>query len=370
MSCRDVSARHWIRLAEGVLVLDASDRIILANRAFAEASGRDCDALCGVSISRLPLTSCDDTVELTPWTEAREISKPVKGRLYNLACGGGDRIFSVSAAPIVDEKGKTQGVLASLEDVTTLDRKKRELRSMLEHLRASSEAIKFQNKELERLATIDPLTGCLNRRAFFERYDTEWKSAVRYGHPLSVVMVDVDHFKSINDRHGHAKGDEVLRMVGNCLRETARDTDVVCRYGGEEFVILTPSTDVADAVAGAERIRVAIAARQCDGVAVTASLGVSALSLQPHSPQEMMDQADKCLYVAKRNGRNQVVRWDEAQHDLEVPPVNRKAPADRTRSDARHTVSCGQRADNGVGLSRSKRGRAQSPRGRPVLRHS
>ncbi len=310
-------------LAEGVLVLDGSDRIILANRAFAEAAGRDCDDLCGVSISRLPLTSCDDTVELTPWTEAREISKPVKGRLYHLACAsGGDRILSVSAAPIVDEKGKTQGVLASLEDVTTLDHKKRELRSMLEHLRASSDAIKFQNKELERLATIDPLTGCSNRRAFFERYDSEWKAAVRYGHPLSVVMVDVDHFKSINDRHGHAKGDEVLQMVATCLRETARETDIVCRYGGEEFVVLMPSTDITDAEAGAERIRVAIAARHFSGIAVTASLGVSALSLKPHNPQEMMDQADKCLYVAKRNGRNQVVRWDNAQHDLEVAQTN------------------------------------------------
>ena len=140
-------------LAEGVLVLDGSDRIILANRAFAEATGRDCDKLCGVSISRLPLTSCDETAERTPWTEVREISKPVKGRLYNLACdGGGERIFSVNAGrPIIDDKGKTQGVLTSLEDVTTLDRKNRELRSMLEHLRASSEAIKFQNRELERL---------------------------------------------------------------------------------------------------------------------------------------------------------------------------------------------------------------------------
>ena len=318
-------------LAEGVLVLDVSDRIILANRAFAEAAGRDCDKLCGVSISRLPLTSCDETAERMPWTEAREISKPVKGRLYNLACdGGGERIFSVSAAPIIDDKGKTQGVLTSLEDVTTLDRKKRELRSMLEHLRASSEAIKFQNRELERLATIDPLTGCLNRRAFFERYDGEWKTAVRYGHPISVVMADVDHFKSINDRHGHANGDEVLKMVGVCLREAARDTDVVCRYGGEEFVVLMPSTDIADAAAGAERLRLAIAAQQCGKVTVSVSFGVSSLSLLPQSPQEMMDQADKCLYVAKRNGRNQVVRWDNAQHELEVahtmephPPIER-----------------------------------------------
>lgn len=314
-------------LAEGVLVLDGSDRIILANRAFAEAAGRDCDDLCGVSISRLPLTSCDDTTELTPWTEARSISKPVKGRLYKLACeGGGERIFSVSAAPIIDDKGKTQGVLASLEDVTTLDKKKRELRSMLDHLRVSSEAIKFQNRELERLATIDPLTGCLNRRAFFERYDGEWKSAVRYGHAMSVVMVDVDHFKSINDRHGHAKGDEVLKMVGSCLREAARDTDVVCRYGGEEFVVLMPSTDIDDAAAGADRLRLAIATAQCGNVTISASLGVSALSLRPQSPQEMMDQADKCLYVAKRNGRNQVVRWDNAQHDLEVPHTAEQHP--------------------------------------------
>ena len=266
-------------LAEGLLVLDRQERIVLANRAFEDATGAARESLCGVSISRLPWVSCDDATAPAPWSEARESGKAVKGRLFGLPCeGDADRTFSVSASPIIDEQGKTRGVLASLEDVTLLERKKRELRSMVDHLRVSSDAIKYQNRELERLATLDPLTECLNRRAFFERFEAEWKSALRYVHDLSVIMVDVDHFKSINDKYGHATGDEVLRQVGNCLRATARESDLICRYGGEEFAVLMPHTDMAQADVGAERIRAAIEELRCGQSTVTASVGVSCLS--------------------------------------------------------------------------------------------
>jgi diguanylate cyclase (GGDEF)-like protein len=129
-------------------------------------------------------------------------------------------------------------------------------------------------------------------------------------------MVDIDHFKSVNDNHGHATGDDVLRRVAAVVMKTAGEGDVVCRYGGEEFSLLMPDTSLDDAELRAERIRLAIKALRFGDLKVTASLGVSSLSQQASSPQDLLDQADKCLYVAKRNGRNQVVRFDRAQRQI------------------------------------------------------
>jgi len=131
-------------------------------------------------------------------------------------------------------------------------------------------------------------------------------------------MVDIDHFKSINDTFGHQTGDGVLQKVAQVVQTTARDGDLVCRYGGEEFVVLLPHIDIDDAERAAERFREALESTSFPNLRVTASLGVSALSLGAHDPQALLEQADKCLYVAKRNGRNQVVRWDAVPDDLEV----------------------------------------------------
>ena len=211
-------------------------------------------------------------------------------------------------------------MLTSFENVTQLERRKRDLAVLVEQLRISSDTLNRQNRELEQLATHDTLTGLLIRRPFFERLDAEWKSAAHCGHPLSAVMIDVDFFKSVNDTWGHAAGDDVLRHVAACLTDTARATDVVCRYGGEEFAMLMPHTELADAALVAERVRLAIAALELGDFSVTASLGVSSLS-EPKDPQDLLAQADQCLYAAKRAGRNQVVCW--AIYRRSLPTTNR-----------------------------------------------
>lgn len=307
-------------LAEGLLVIDANERIVLANRAFEESTGCSRDALMGRSIDRLPLVNRDENQdELTPWKNAIANGTSMRGRLFGVDTGAEqETTFSVGVSPIFDETGKSRGALATFEDVTRLEDKKRELAGVVASLQNSTEEIKKQNRELERLATSDSLTGCLNRRSFFGRFETEWKSASRYDVPLSGMMVDIDFFKSINDDYGHSAGDEVLRQVGGLLNKTARETDVVCRYGGEEFAILLPHTDIEAAAAVAERIRTALADLDFAEFTITASLGVSQLSAETSSPQDLLDQADKCLYVAKRNGRNQVIRWDDVPEDLVV----------------------------------------------------
>src|SRR5262249_27858647 len=154
-----------------------------------------------------------------------------------------------------------------------------------------------QNQELRTLATRDPLTGCLNRRAFFTEFETHWAAAQRYDQALSIIMLDIDHFKSINDTHGHSAGDQVLQQVAAAVKSMLRKTDAVCRYGGEEFCILLPHTTLTEAAQAAERFRQGVAARKCGEISVTTSVGVSAVSLGAGQPQELLEQADKALYA-------------------------------------------------------------------------
>lgn len=132
------------------------------------------------------------------------------------------------------------------------------------------------------------------------------------------MMVDIDFFKLINDNYGHSMGDEVLRQVGATLQRVTRYTDIVCRYGGEEFSVLLPMTDITQAAVAAENLREAIKRIKFEKITITASIGVAEISPATAQPQELLDQADKCLYVAKRSGRNRVVRWDQVPPDLVI----------------------------------------------------
>lgn len=318
-------------LAEGLLVLDQQERVVLANQAFQRSTNTTDEMLIGKSIHTLPLVTKDDTPNASmPWTEAISSGAMVMGRLFGMQGEGKEKLtFSVSVAPINDEKGRRRGALASFEDVSRLEEKKAELKTMVQSLHESSDKIKRQNRELEWLATRDPLTGSWNRRAFFERFEAVWQASQGNAFPVSGIMVDVDHFKSVNDVHGHAMGDEVLRQVAVAIANAVSENDIVARYGGEEFAVLLPQSDIENAVAVGERIRIRISELKFEKLSVTASLGVSERSETTKIPTELLEQADKCLYVAKRNGRNQVVRWDKVPTDLVVE----KAKVSRTKPE-------------------------------------
>ena len=235
----------------------------------------------------------------------------------------------VNASPIRSEDGASRGVLASFDDVTELETKKSELLKILRSLKLSREEIQEQNIQLKRLATLDPLTECLNRRSFFPQFDDEWEQAKTNDLPLSAFMVDIDHFKSINDDHGHAKGDEVLKGMAACLRDKIGDEGLVCRFGGEEFCVLLPGFDLDDGVARAEQICAALSQIDFGVVRITATIGVSSIDLGASNPQELLDQSDKCLYVGKRNGRNQVVPYklEMAEVEVDESKLRRTKPA-------------------------------------------
>lgn len=321
-------------LAEGVLVLDKDERIVLANKAFAHNTGCTAEELQGLRAPEIQWRLAGETQDQPEYPWARAIREGVcqTGALVHMdSVGEGERTFVVNSMPILGGDGRRRGALATFDDVTVLEQKNVQLEEMLGALKLSRDEIGRQNEELKQLAMRDPLTGCLNRRAFYTQFEALWSLAQARQLPLSCIMVDIDHFKSVNDTHGHSAGDQVLRDVAARLKATAREGDCVCRYGGEEFCFLLGETDLAGALVMAERVRQAILSEPCAGLKVTASLGVSALELGPREPRELLDQADKALYVSKRSGRNRATSFKD------IPP-DTKLDAPQPRTEAKATA--------------------------------
>ena len=172
-------------------------------------------------------------------------------------------------------------------------------------------SIVSERERLEHLASHDALTGCLNRRALIEQLEREWERTQRYDLVLTLLMVDLDHFKDVNDRRGHLAGDQVLLQIGELLRREARAVDTVGRYGGEEFVVILPETALNGAVIFAERVRQRVQAHNFGSqdmpVSVTVSIGVAcAPDDRVTSPESLLALTDAALYRAKADGRNVV----------------------------------------------------------------
>ena len=182
----------------------------------------------------------------------------------------------------------------------------------------------FDLEQTRRMANTDGLTGLYNHRHLQERLQQEVERADRYGRPLSVIMADLDHFKSFNDAFGHPRGDELLIAVARTLRQLSRATDILARYGGEEFTLVLPETSAVEAQVLAERVRQCVAALEIDAVptrrgaepGVTLSLGVAAYNLGD-SKEDLIEAADVALYQAKRAGRNRVHVAEETPGETE-----------------------------------------------------
>ena len=308
-------------LAEGLVVLDRDERIVLANRAFSQTVGKSPDDLIGLIPSSLPWGDGNHaTSGELPWLQSLRDGTTRTGNVLRLSDSEGTRTFRVNTVPLLDERGQCSGAMASFDDVTALEERTVVLTRMLARLKASRDQIRRQNQQLHMLATRDPLTSALNRRSFFEQFERIWHDACQLQVPCSCILLDIDFFKRINDLHGHAKGDMVLKQVVAVLHHAVRGTDLVCRYGGEEFCVLMPNTSAEAAAKSAERYRHEILASDFEGLQVTASFGITSSDLGAESTQKMMDQADRALYAAKNAGRNRVVRFDEVPDDFSLQP--------------------------------------------------
>ena len=167
--------------------------------------------------------------------------------------------------------------------------------------------VEQRTKELEHLANFDVLTGIYNRRKVTDILENETERAKRYHLPLSLILFDVDYFKSVNDQYGHSEGDRVLKDIGTILRHSLRQSDIFARWGGEEFVITMPHTDLATAKTVAENLQQAVRTITYgdDSQSITASFGVAQLDIEENS-QMLLNRADDALYEAKNNGRDTI----------------------------------------------------------------
>lgn len=293
-------------LAEGVILADDEGNIVLSNRSLATKLNTTPNAMLGRTLQSLPWLNAE--ASQYAWQATLREGRVVTGiPMYLDTDHLGMRTLMVNSAPISDEKGQVHGAIVTFDDVTQLEEKNAELEGMLRMLKETQEKINRQNKELQNLAARDSLTGCLNRRGLFESLNAAFERAKRNNGKLSCVMCDIDHFKVVNDTHGHGVGDKVIQLVADVLRNGARETDVIARYGGEEFCLMLPDLSLHQGSELAERLRRALAAKDIDGIKVTASFGVSAMEILPEDPEDLLKQADAALYRAKRSGRNRVV---------------------------------------------------------------
>jgi diguanylate cyclase (GGDEF)-like protein len=305
-------------MAEGVVVLDARGRLLLANKAFRALHADAPEVATGQTLSAVPWLGASLPADALqhPWTRAMSERTANAGQTLEIDRGGpAARILVINSAPIAEPSGSVRGCIVTFDDVSELHRAHEALHQAMAELNASKEELQRKNVELEHLATRDPLTGCLNRRAFSEKFEALLARAKSEGTPLGCVMVDIDRFKSINDTHGHGVGDQVIQSLAKRMLETVRVGDLVARYGGEEFCIVLPGLGRSEARAFAERLRQRIerecgaAVRDVDQLRVTASLGVETLVPGSGSVATLIDHADQALYRAKRDGRNRVCEF-------------------------------------------------------------
>lgn len=289
-----------------IAYLDRDLRFVFANKTYAEQFGRPIEEIVGKEYRQL--LAPEVAAEREPLFERGLAGETVyfKGR-GPLPDGPVKDIHGI-LAPVRDAEGESKGIVVVLVD----DTERRKLERELEEKNRELEAM---NEELKRLATTDSLSGARNRGAILSILDEEIRRASRYGHQLSIVLFDLDHFKLVNDIHGHAAGDEVIRRFSEICKRSFRDTDSFGRYGGEEFLAVLPESPVEGAIDAADRARQAMAAerfaptlvspKESGDFAATASAGIAAWE-EGLDADQLLARADNALYRAKTRGRNRV----------------------------------------------------------------
>ena len=259
---------------EGVVVTDASGKVVLVNDAAENLLDKNVERISAEGILNL----LDQPARIQSMLEDGDALKEPTLFEYK------GHWLLTSATTIRDKDGSPIGSAALLRDVTL------------------EQALL---KELERLSITDALTNVFNRRHLDATLRMELIRSRETGAQLAVIMMDVDFFKQFNDNHGHDQGDRVLKMVGQVMNETVRQYDVPCRYGGEEFAVILPSTDSQGAMHFAERLRLSVEAMRIDGLKVTISLGVACFPMMAvDSPEALIAAADAAMYSSKQRGRN------------------------------------------------------------------
>ena len=342
-------------LSEGVMIIDKNERIVMINSSFSKQTDTLQSKILGNKPSALQWNFTNKSIKdpSYPWTNAINKSQTQKGVGLSIKTENGfTRNFMVNSAPILDPDGNNQGVLTTFDDITKLERRNIQLSTMVDQLKTSQEEVQHKNKELAVLASQDSLTGCLNRRSFFEIMEESINKSRSLSSTLSCIMLDIDFFKAVNDNYGHGVGDNVIRRISEILIIFLREGDYVCRYGGEEFCLLLENTNIEQAKLFAERIRRNIEKINFSDdpastdLKVTASLGISDSTFGGTTPSDIINQADYALYGAKESGRNKVVLWSSMLKDEKSNKKEQKEQKELNKPNKRKDDAT---VDNGRG---------------------
>jgi diguanylate cyclase (GGDEF)-like protein/PAS domain S-box-containing protein len=284
---------------QAIIITDALGKIVFANEAFVKQTGYDLEELNGQTPRILKSGKQDNQFYSELWSTLLEVGQ-WQGELWNRDKYGRLYYEILNISAIRDEQGTLTNYVAISSDITTHKLEKDKLEEV--------------NVVLQQLSSIDGLTSIANRRYFDESLEREWRRAIRKKTVLSLVMIDIDHFKSFNDTYGHLSGDECIKTVAQVLnRSVNRPGDLAARFGGEEFVVLLPDTEPDGALIVARTIHTAIEALQITHGSssinnyVTVSLGVATISPRlKNDSKELVFAADQALYAAKEKGRNRI----------------------------------------------------------------
>jgi diguanylate cyclase (GGDEF)-like protein/PAS domain S-box-containing protein len=295
-----------LSMSDSVYITGPDGTVVYVNRAFCESHGFAELEILGQSPDML-FRDAEVLADMRRYVEA---GRDWTGEAVHVRPDGRELQVLLSVSPVDSTRHEPLAVVAVARDIT-------ERRRSEDALRCANLELERNRAYLERLATRDELTGLYNRRELMRLLHDEVERAQRYNRPAALMMLDLDHFKRINDTYGHPAGDEVLRRVGQCLLAEVRQVDRAARYGGEELAIILPETPAADAMLVAERIRRAIAALVIEvpapaggieRVRVTASVGVASVHADC-TVDSLLRAADHALYAAKRGGRDRVVLY-------------------------------------------------------------
>jgi diguanylate cyclase (GGDEF)-like protein/PAS domain S-box-containing protein len=267
-------------MSDGMLTVDRLDRIVDMNPAMQAILQQPANTLIGKPASQTLVhwPAITQTLQ-TNTAQQIEFSHQQQNMLH---------YYDLRSFTLFNHRNVQTGILIILRNITTL---------------------KETQLALQEMAITDPLTGLHNRRHFFQIAGQEIERSLRYGHPLTAIMIDIDHFKQVNDTCGHIDGDQVLRSLAMCLQQNTRQVDILCRYGGEEFILLLAETGIDQALQTAERIRQQIETMPIiiggTEIRITASLGLAEMRYAENLEQ-LLRHADQAMYAAKRAGRNRI----------------------------------------------------------------
>ena len=296
----------------GLLVVDRDYRITLWNNFMENHSGATADRVMGKSLFELSPDVPEDWLKqkintafalssraYTTWEQRPYL---FRFKSYRPITGMAEHMYQdISFVPLRGLTGEVEQIAIVLYDVTDVAEHKLKLEAA--------------NRRLQATSRVDKLTGLFNRGYWEECLQQEFARYRRTPRDCSLVMFDIDHFKAINDQHGHPAGDEVLRQIGQMLHDTCRSTDIAGRYGGEEFGVLLPDTSLANARVMAEHLRQNAAALRVPHdpkpLRITISIGIAALTAQLPDAKTWVMLADQALYQAKAKGRDRIVLFDE-----------------------------------------------------------